>query len=156
MSTRTFQSVPLPAVAELEGGRRAIIEMSGIDAAGPTSELRIFLNNPDAGPSTPQTLEAGYAGTVHVYGLGTVADESIPKSAGEAGCARMPMARYIDATQAIKQASTYGDSASVSIVPVLPGQRTPEEAGVDDKITLDNVIIRTDPEVKERVDGGRP
>lgn len=50
--------------------KRADLHMSGVDHSGPSYEGRVFLNHPDADENTPLTVEAGYAGSFHVFGHG--------------------------------------------------------------------------------------
>jgi hypothetical protein len=49
---------------------RADLQFRGIDHSGPSYEARVFLDNPDAGRSTPRTEDAGYAGSFYVFGHG--------------------------------------------------------------------------------------
>src|SRR5438105_832663 len=72
--------IPLPGPETLTGAARGIIEVSGVDMSGPSFEVRLFFNNPAAGPQTPQTAEEGYAGAFHVYGYGFPAGP-IPEAA---------------------------------------------------------------------------
>jgi hypothetical protein len=49
---------------------RADLQFRGIDHSGPSFQARVFIENPEAKPSTPLTEEAGYAGSFHVFGHG--------------------------------------------------------------------------------------
>jgi hypothetical protein len=66
-----FRSVPI--AIGTEGARylqRADIAVDGLDQAGSSFELRIFLNRPDADTATDATEDNGYAGSIYVYGYG--------------------------------------------------------------------------------------
>jgi hypothetical protein len=49
---------------------RADLVFEGVDHAGPSYEARVFLNNPSANADTPLTVDAGYAGSFHIFGHG--------------------------------------------------------------------------------------
>ncbi len=49
---------------------RADLQFHGVGHRGDSYEGRVFLANPDADPSTPLELEAGYAGSFYVFGHG--------------------------------------------------------------------------------------
>ncbi|MBV9852543.1 MAG: hypothetical protein JO250_22995 [Armatimonadetes bacterium] len=134
MSPKKFESVPLPSPESIDAARRAVVEFTGVDQAGPSYEARVFLNNPDAGPETPPTAEHGYAGSFHVYGYG-LSPEGDP-----AGSARLPMRRSLVATDAVRRAAASGDAATVTVVPVLPGGG----ASAPDLLTADGVSIRAE------------
>ncbi len=89
---------------------RADIHFEGVEQGGPSFEARVFINNPNADENTPLDPEHGYAGSFHVYGYGYV--QTSPP--------RLPMHRYLTATDAIKAARAKGDTITVSVVPVLP------------------------------------
>src|SRR4029453_4290828 len=76
MSTGTAPGVLVADVSfrptSPEEGRvtRADLVFSGGDHSEPSSEARVFLNNPTAAASTPRTAEHGYAGRFVVFGHG--------------------------------------------------------------------------------------
>lgn len=49
---------------------RADVVFTGVDHSGPSYEVRLFLNNPDATADTPRTGEHGYAGRFTIFGHG--------------------------------------------------------------------------------------
>ncbi|MDQ6779034.1 MAG: hypothetical protein M3071_23050 [Actinomycetota bacterium] len=91
---------------------RADIVVDGLEQAGPSCELRVFVNNPDADAGTEPTPDAGYAGSIYVYGYGQPPD---PESGGRP---RIPMTRYVMATDAVRTAAANGPTAAVTLVPV--------------------------------------
>jgi hypothetical protein len=67
---RRFHSEPLDLPENRAEVERADLIFYGVDHSGPTYEARIFLDNPRANADTPQTAEAGYAGSFTVFGHG--------------------------------------------------------------------------------------
>jgi hypothetical protein len=117
---RFFPSVAVPIGAEGAGSiQRADIVVSGLEQAGPSFELRIFLDNPDADAETEPTEDAGYAGSVYVYGYGRPPEGATAQSGLHP---RIPMTRYIMATDAIRAAAARGPAAAVTLVPVPFGE----------------------------------
>ena len=111
-----FDSVPLPLDAgESRGLGRADIVISGVEQAGPSFELRVFVNNPSATADTPTTPENGYADSVYVYGYGTAAASGLER---ESRGARLPMTRYVVATEVLGAAAAKGEAVSITLVPV--------------------------------------
>jgi hypothetical protein len=109
--------VPNPVGAEGKSLRgRADIVLSGIEQAGPSFELRVFVNNPAADAATAPVLDEGYAGSVYVYGYGTP----------PAGTEHIPMTRYVVATEALRAAAAKSSSATVTLVPVAFAGGEPE------------------------------
>jgi hypothetical protein len=49
---------------------RADLHFDGVDHSGDSYEGRVFLDNPDAGPSTAREIDSGYAGSFNVFGHG--------------------------------------------------------------------------------------
>ena len=129
MTPKTFDGIPLPPPDTVTASHRAVIEMIGLDQAGSSYEGRVYLNNPAADPQTERTPEQGFAGSFHVYGYG------MPRPAGsEEGenDAELPMRRKVIATEAVIDAAKKDSVASVTIVPVLPGDaasRPPPQPG---------------------------
>lgn len=106
---RVFRGVPLAGGAASVG--RADVEVSGLDQAGPSYELRVFIDAPEADAQTPPTPEHGYADSIWIYGYGAPAAEP---GAGP----RHAMTRSIIATRAVRRALAGGPTATVTLVPV--------------------------------------
>jgi hypothetical protein len=62
--------IELPAGTGQPEFARADLTFYGLDHSGPSYEVRIFANHPDAGPDTPLTADAGFAGKFSVFGHG--------------------------------------------------------------------------------------
>ena len=80
---------------------------------GPSYELRVFLGNPAADAATDLTPDAGYAGSIHVYGYG----DPPPPDLGDSR-PRLPMTRSLVANDAVRAAAARGPTAAVTLVPV--------------------------------------
>ena len=61
---------PIDAGPLDESFYRADIRFDGVDHAGPSFEVRVFLNNPQADHATPLDAEHGFAGRFDVFGHG--------------------------------------------------------------------------------------
>jgi hypothetical protein len=113
---RVFDAVPLPGdLASSLGSARADVVIGGIEHAGASFELRVFVDNRGATADTPATPAEGYAGSVYVYGHG-----ALPEGGGgqPSPATRLPLTRYVVATDAVRRAAAAGESASISLVPV--------------------------------------
>lgn len=67
MSAYQSQRLALPAAATAPFSR-ADLRFLDVDHGGDSFEGRIFFNQPDADLKTKTTLEAGYAGSLYVFG----------------------------------------------------------------------------------------
>jgi hypothetical protein len=97
------------------GVHRADVVLTGLDQAGPSFELRVFLNNPHADAGTEPASDVGYAGSVYVYGYSRPAEGV---SAQPDPHPRIPMTRYVMATEAVRAAAAKGPTATVTLVPI--------------------------------------
>jgi hypothetical protein len=123
LAPRVLPAVAIPVGSEgLSAGQQAHVVLDGLEQAGDSFELRLFLNDPDADATTATTGHAGYAGSIHVYGYGH------PPEGGETqqGAPRLPMTRRLNATQAIAAAAAEGQEMTVTLVPVAYGDAKPD------------------------------
>jgi hypothetical protein len=133
LEPRVLPSVALPVATAGANLGRADIVVSGLDQAGPSFELRLFLNNPRADARTEPAPDTGYAGSVYVYGHGRAPEETGARSVPHP---RIPMTRYVMATEAIRAAVAKGPAATITLVPV-PFQTSAPEIDLDDvKVTV--------------------
>lgn len=109
---RVLSSIPLPT-GGVRAGQRADVVLDGLEQAGPSFEVRVFVNNPSATAATKPAAASGYAGSVYVYGEGAPVAEI-----GTAAHPQTPMTRNVIATEAIRAAAAAGPRASVTLVPV--------------------------------------
>lgn len=106
---------------------RADLTLYGLLHSGPSYTLRIFFNAPDAGPATPCTEEAGYAGGVTLFGHGGCAGEDghcHPRGPVTTFDRRpphqlSPASKNVVCTAALRRALPAGDVLNVRVVPVL-------------------------------------
>jgi hypothetical protein len=143
MTPKHFEAVPVPSPESLSGSRRAVIEFSGLDMAGSSYEGRVFLNNPGAGPETPTTPEEGFAGSFYMYAQGRVPESEVPAAAP--GKARIPLRRYIVATEAVRRAAASGATAGVTLVPIPPAANPIPGEG-ESPLIAESVAIRAEDE----------
>jgi hypothetical protein len=116
VSPRVLHSVPISVGAEdARAIQRGEIVVDGLDQAGPSFELRIFLNNPDADARTEPTEEHGYAGSIYVYGYGYGGSFGDPNAQGAAHT-RLTPTRSVIATDAVRRAAADGPTVSVTLV----------------------------------------
>jgi hypothetical protein len=111
-ATRVFSSVLLPPGAA--AAPRIDIEVSGLDQAGPSFELRAFLDNPVATAATAPTPANGYAGSIHVYGY----DGGHPGLRESEARPRLAMTRSIIATDAVRRVAPPSARVAITLVPV--------------------------------------
>jgi hypothetical protein len=126
LEARVLPSVAIPLAATGANLERADIVVSGLDQAGPSFELRVFLNNPRADAQTEPVPDTGYAGSVHIYGYGRAPEGAHPGPAAHPSHPRIPMTRYVIATEAVRAAAAKGPTAAVTLVPVPIQTPTPE------------------------------
>lgn len=120
MAGQVFTSPPIRVRTGVRGRdfRRADILFEGVDQSGPSFEARVFLNNPSADDETDMTSENGYVGSFHVYGYGLWPSDFTAEDAPSSGSRtpRMPITKYIMATEALRAALAEGDDVTVTVV----------------------------------------
>jgi hypothetical protein len=116
-----FTSASIPA-SQLHAAAHAELLFSGVEQGGPSFEGRVFLNNPDADESTPQTSEEGYAGSFHVYGYGEPAPPGIARARALRSERHQPIApiskRLRPDEEALRTALGRSDELTITVVPV--------------------------------------
>jgi hypothetical protein len=127
----SYTAPPIP-VRGFRGAGRMDLVFEGVDQAGPSFEVRVFLNNPFADENTAQTLETGYAGSFHVYGYGEAAPPAIREAKQRQEQEVRPVAPiekriHVDETAA-RAAVEASDELTVTAVPIPadPGAQAPE------------------------------
>lgn len=137
MPAHIHTSPPLRPAVAATSLRRASIVVEGFDQAGPSFEARVFLNNPAADEATALSVQAGYAGSFHIYGGGSDRDPTT-------GTVKpLPMTRSMEATDAVQQALQHDAELTVTVVAVPYSKSvSPQQAGLT--LDLNSVSIRTD------------
>lgn len=101
----------------------------GVDHSGPSYEVRVFVDAPDADVETPLTLQAGYAGCFTIFGHGGCFgddDHCDPnKRFSDAYDLRLPhqsalQTKIVRVTDAVRQAGA--DAVTITLVAVEPDE----------------------------------
>jgi hypothetical protein len=106
---------------------RADLVFLGLEHAGPSVEVRIFFNAPDADASTPTTADAGFAGFFSIFAHGgCFGDEGhcdMPErrpTDRRPPYALTPFSKHVTVTEAVRRLIADGvHDVNVTIVPVL-------------------------------------
>lgn len=131
---------------------RADLTFSGIDHSGPSFEVRVFFENPEAGPETPTDAGSGFAGAFSVFGHGgcfgaeghcdvrgpvTAYDRRLPHQL-------MPATRVLIVTDSVQRAVAAGaETVSVTAVPVVRPSPLSSADQAGDVLTVDQVALHT-------------
>ena len=129
---------------------RADLTFSGLDHSGPSYEVRVYFNTPDAGPDSACTSAAGFVARFAVFGHGGCFGEeghcelTEPVSAFDRTHPPqlVPATRVLEVTAAIKALVERHDSnVQVTLVPVVRGSvlASPEQA--EDVLVLDQIAL---------------
>lgn len=107
---------------------RADLVFFGLDHGGPSVEVRIFFNAPDADESTPTTDEAGFVGVFSIFGHGgCFGDEGhcdVPETRRPFDLRPehplTPITKHVTVTDAVRHLTAAGaQEVTVTIVPLL-------------------------------------
>lgn len=147
----TFE-LELPTGAARPEHARADLTFYGLDHSGPSYEVRVFFNHRDAGPDTPLTAQAGFAGRFAVFGHGgcfgdeghcdlrppvTVFDRRPPHQL-------VPMVRVLTVTDAIGDLMrSNAQAVTVTAVPVVRSSALASADQAADVLAIDQVALHT-------------
>ena len=126
-----FPDTPVDATPGGKPFSHAEVTARGVDQGGPSFEVRVFLNNPDASVDTPLDEQHGYAGSFHVYGFGV----HKPGSSDH----RTPTDYAVPATRAVRAALKKSPTVTVTLVPRYYNRVSDAEKALQ----LDGVAIAT-------------
>ncbi|MEA2332914.1 MAG: hypothetical protein QOH58_3052 [Thermoleophilaceae bacterium] len=138
-------ALDMPAGRELYA--RADLLFQGVDHSGESFEARVFLNNTEADESTPMDDDHGYAGSFVIFGHGGCAGDEghceIPELPDDIDDLRFPHPLHpadkpVIVTEALRRVE--GDTLTITVVPVLPGEEAPRRADV---LFFDRIDILT-------------
>ena len=147
----TFE-MELPAGTDLPELARADLTFYGLDHSGPSYQVRVFFDNPNAGPDTPLIAGEGFAGTFSVFGHGGCFGEEghcevrEPVSAFDRRPAPQltPIARSITVTDAIRAlVRREAPSVTVTAVPVVRASALATADQAADVLMVDQVALHT-------------
>jgi hypothetical protein len=124
---QTYTSEPLVRPRRTDSGYwRVDLIVDDVDHAGPSYEGRVFLDHPDAEEATPRQVDAGYAGSFHVFGhAGCFGDRGhcdVPAGPADPYDLRpthqlVPTTKIVTVTDAVDRLG--GDEVTVTIVAVV-------------------------------------
>jgi hypothetical protein len=108
---------------------RADVVFQEVDHSGPSFEVRLFFNNPDADADTPRSAEEGYAGRFTVFGhggcYGDIGHCDVPAPTTDPTDLRpahplTPLDTYVTVTGALRRLADAGEPLqTVTLVPVV-------------------------------------
>lgn len=123
-----------PAVAAGEFNLAQLVFYE-VDHSGPSFEALAFLNAPEAGPGTPPSDDAGYAGSFTIFGHGGCSGEEghchVPEHQKDPFDLRplhglTPQTKLIDITEGLRRVcegpAVDKSHLQVTVVPVVPGE----------------------------------
>jgi hypothetical protein len=147
----TFE-MELPAGPDLPELSRADLTFYGLDHSGPSYQVRVFFNNPDAGPDTPLLAGEGFAGTFAVFGHGGCfgdeghCDVRAPVSAFDRRppSQLVPLTRVLTVTGALRELIQRElTSVTVTAVPIVRPSALATADQAADVLTVDQVALHT-------------
>jgi tyrosinase len=142
----------LPAGADLPDLSRADLTFSGLDHSGPSYQVRVFFNNPDAGHDTPLLAGEGFVGMFSVFAHGGCfgeeghCDVRAPVSAFDRRAPHqlVPITRAITVTGAIHDLIRREmGSVTVTAVPVVRPSALATADQATDVLVVDQVALHT-------------
>jgi tyrosinase len=147
----TFE-LELPTGAARPEQARADLTFYGLDHSGPSYEVRVFFNHPDADADTPLTAGAGFAGRFAVFGHGGCFGEEghcdlrPPVSAFDRRLPHqlVPAVRVLTVTSAIGELiDTDAQTVTITAVPVVRGSPLASADQAADVLVIDQVALHT-------------
>jgi tyrosinase len=147
----TFE-IELPAGEDLPDFARADLTFYGLDHSGPSYQMRVFFNHPDAGPDTPLAADAGFAGRFSVFGHGgCFGEEGHCEVRGPVSPfdrrqphPLVPVARALTVTDAIRDLiQREARSVTVTAVPVVRPSALAAADQAADVLKVDQVALHT-------------
>jgi hypothetical protein len=149
--TARFVSVPI-SLANLDARfQRADLVFHGLDHSGPSYEVRIFFNRPDATADTPLAPEQGYVRSFYLFGHGGCAGQPghchVPATRRPYDMRPphqlTPATRWVTVTDATRRALAAGHELTVTLVTVVTsaGPAKPDEDA--DLMALQRVSLVT-------------
>nr|WP_221382005.1 hypothetical protein [Actinoplanes polyasparticus] len=114
---------------------RADLVFAGVDHAGSSYEVRVFLNRVDVAMDTPREPAAGYAGRIHVFGhggcFGDLGHCDVPELSLDPTDLRpphqlTPLTTFLTVTEPLRR--LLGAGAGLTTVTLLPIGRPPRRA----------------------------
>jgi hypothetical protein len=146
-----FVSAPISLASLDSGFRRADLVFQGLDHSGPSYEVRIYFNRPDATADTPRTPGEGYVRSFYMFGHGGCAGEpghcDVPESRRPYDFRPQhqltPATRWVTVTDATRRALSAGGELTVTAVPVVTTSRRARPDEDADVMALESLSLVT-------------
>lgn len=142
-----------PGEAGASAFTRADIVFAGVDHAGGSYEVRLFLNNPGATADTARAAENGYAGRFTVFGHGgCYGDEGhcdVPVTSADPTDLRpthplTPQNTFVTITESLRRVLAGGGALqTVTLVPVSITPRQAERKPAPELLKFSDVSLQT-------------
>lgn len=144
-------------VPHYDGGptfARADLYFHNVDHSWSSFEARVFLNNPKAGPKTPQDNPSGYAGSFFVFGHGgCYGDEGhcdVPQKPASDFDRRpahqlTPTSKFVIVTDALKRIlqDAKAETVEVTVVPVVRASPVASPDHRETVLSIESVSLLT-------------
>jgi tyrosinase len=124
---------------------RIDLVLEGVDHSGISYELRVYLNNAEATAATPRQPDAGYVGSLHVFGHGGCFGEeghcAIPARTRGGFDLRpphplTPTNMWLELTAPLTDAAARAEAVTVTVVPIYVTDPDPEATLSFERVTL--------------------
>jgi hypothetical protein len=134
-----FVSQRIPVAGLGQRFRRADLVFAGLDHSGPSYEVRVFFNRPDASEETPPTEAEGCVARFFMFGHGGCAGQAghcdVPETR-RTGDVRpphqlTPATRWVTVTDAVRRAVTEGDLTVTAVAVATSWRSSAEEWEAD-------------------------
>jgi tyrosinase len=144
--------IELPTGADQPEFARADLTFYGLDHSGPSYEVRVFFDHPDAGAETPLTADAGFAGRFSVFGHGGCfgdeghCDIRSPVSAFDRRQPHplTPAVRVLTVTEAVRKlVQRQAAAVTVTAVPIVRASTLARADQAADVLAIDQVALHT-------------
>lgn len=133
---------------------RADLVFTGVDHSDLSYEVRVFLNNPEAGEKTPCEQARGYAGCFTIFGhggcfgdLGHCDIRSLPKGSHDLRPAHplVPQTKVVEITAALNKILQESEQGltSVTLVPIAKTPRRADYAITAELFKFEDMKLRT-------------
>lgn len=127
--------VTMPVTVPVSQGKPLNLVVHGLEQAGPSYEVRVFIGNKSANIGTPLHSQYGFVGTIPIYGYGPSAS-TIPGAVDQKP--RSPMSRELILPKESEKMLSGKQAIPLTLIPVHFGKGISAE----DVFTVDNAELR--------------
>lgn len=127
--------VTMPVAVPVSQGKPLNLVVHGLEQAGPSYEVRVFIGNKSANIGTPLHSQYGFVGTIPIYGYGP----SMPTIPGAADKkARSPMSRELILPEESEKMISGKQAIPLTLIPVHFGK----DISAEDVFAVENAELR--------------